>query len=109
MAFPDRRPWLIPALLSAAIVVSILFVDQPVAGFAATLGPGWRNIAEQATWFGRSTAWLVFLALLGVFFAIAGRFAKRRRNRLRASGSPAAPPTCGLPSRLPGLPTTSSR
>jgi membrane-associated phospholipid phosphatase len=84
MDSPDRRPWLIPGLLLAAIVVSILFVDQPVAGFAATLGPGWRNIAEQMTWFGRSTAWLVLLALLGVFFAIAGRFAKHRRDRLRA-------------------------
>ena len=84
MHSPDRRPWLAPALLLAATAVSVLFVDQPVAEFAATLGPGWRNIAEQATWFGRSTAWLVFLALLGVFFAIAGRFAKRRRNRLRA-------------------------
>src|SRR5271168_3810271 len=84
MASLDRRPWLTPALLLAATAVSVLFVDQPVAGFAATLGPGWRSIAEQVTWFGRSTAWLVFLALLGVFFAIAGRFAKRRRNRLRS-------------------------
>jgi membrane-associated phospholipid phosphatase len=84
MASLDRRPWLTPGLLLAAIVVSVLFVDQPVAGFTATLGPGWRMIAEQMTWFGRSTAWLVWLALLGVFFAIAGRFAKRRRNRLRS-------------------------
>jgi membrane-associated phospholipid phosphatase len=84
MASPDRRPWLIPGLLLAAIVVSVLFVDQPVAGFAATLGPGWRYIAEQMTWFGRSTAWLVLLALLGLSFVVAGRFAKRRRDRLRA-------------------------
>ena len=84
MLCPDRKPWLAPALLLAAIVASILFVDQPVAGFAATLGPGWRAIAEEVTWFGRSTAWLVFFALLGLFFAGAGRFARRRRDRLRA-------------------------
>lgn len=84
MAFPDRRPWLMPALLLAATVVSILFVDQPVARFAATFGPGARDLAEQMTWFGRSTAWLVLLAVLGVGFAVAARFAKRRRGRYQA-------------------------
>ena len=73
-----------PALLLAAVAASIMFVDQPIARFAATLGPGARALAEQMTWFGRSTAWLVLLALLGIGFFIAARGAKRPRARLRA-------------------------
>jgi membrane-associated phospholipid phosphatase len=84
MDSPDRRPWLIPGLLLAATAICVLFVDQPVAEFAATFGPGLRNLAEQVTWFGRSTAWLVLLALVGAGFAIAARFARRRRIRPQA-------------------------
>jgi membrane-associated phospholipid phosphatase len=84
MASPDRKPWLMLALLLAATIISICFVDRPVAELAASFGPGLRNLAEQVTWFGRSTAWLVLLALVGVGFAIAARFAKRPRSRLQA-------------------------
>ena len=80
----DQRPWLMPALLLAATIVCVLFVDQPAAQLAATFGPGLRSLAEQVTWFGRSEAWLVLLAVAGAGFAIAARIATSRRRRLRA-------------------------
>jgi membrane-associated phospholipid phosphatase len=84
MGSRERLPWLTPALLVAATIVSILFLDQPAADLAATVGPGLRNLAEQVTWFGHSAAWLILLALVGAGFALAARLARTRRNRLRA-------------------------
>ncbi len=80
----DRRPWLIPALLVVATVVSILFLDRPTIDFVTWWSSQWRVVAEQVTWFGRSTAWLVALALVGVGFAVGACFATRRRYRLQA-------------------------
>ena len=81
MRVPEAKAWFWPLLLAAAITVSILFVDRPLADLMAHNGPGLRSLADQVTWFGRSTGWLIFLATLGLAFLLAARLAQSRRRR----------------------------
>lgn len=81
MRAPEAKAWFWPLLLAAAIAASVLFVDQPLAALMASNGPGLRALAEEVTWFGRSTGWLIFLAILGLAFLLAARLAQSRRRR----------------------------
>ncbi|HEX3066559.1 MAG TPA: phosphatase PAP2 family protein [Dongiaceae bacterium] len=56
----DRRGLLIAiAALLAAMSVSIVFIDRPLAAVMMNVDPRLHAIAERVTWFGRSTSYLV--------------------------------------------------
>jgi membrane-associated phospholipid phosphatase len=67
----DRRALLIAILgLLAAMAVSILFIDRPLAQALMNGDPQIHAIAERVTWFGRSTSYLVTLGVAAVALAL---------------------------------------
>lgn len=78
-----RLIWTILALL-AAVTISVLFIDDPLAAALVGIDPQITAIAERVTWFGRSASYLVTFAIALGVLALIGRFAHARRARLLA-------------------------
>jgi membrane-associated phospholipid phosphatase len=76
-----RFLWTVAALL-AAMALSVVFVDRPLAAALVGVDPRFQAIAQRVTWFGRSTSYLVIFALAAIALALIGRFALSRRIRL---------------------------
>ena len=84
MRFNEPRfLWTVAALL-AAIALSVLFIDRPLAAMLTGLDPRVDAVAERVTWFGRSTSYLVAFGIMAAGFALLGRMAARQRLRLLA-------------------------
>jgi len=84
MRFNEPRfLWTIAALL-AAIAISVLFIDRPLAAALTGIDPQIKAIAQRVTWFGRSPSYLVALAIAALGLALIGRFALSRRARVLA-------------------------
>ena len=67
----DRRGLLIAVLvLLAAMAVSIVFIDRPLAAALMNADPRLHAIAERVTWFGRSPSYLITFALAAAALAL---------------------------------------
>jgi membrane-associated phospholipid phosphatase len=67
----DRRGLLIAIIvLLAAMAVSIVFIDRPLAAAMMNIDPRLHAIAERVTWFGHSTSYLVTFALAAIALAL---------------------------------------
>jgi len=75
----EPRFLLTVAVLLAAVALSVVFVDRPLAAALVGIDPRVNAIAQRVTWFGRSTSYLVIFALAGIALALIGRFALSRR------------------------------
>lgn len=97
-----RLLWAVAALV-AAIAISVLFIDRPLAAALAGIDPQVNAIAQRVTWFGRSTSYLVTFGIVGISLAVIGRFAGPRRARLIARSWSWAAAYLFLAVALPGL------
>jgi membrane-associated phospholipid phosphatase len=97
-----RFLWTLAALL-AAIAISVLFIDRPLAAALAGIDPQMNAIAQRVTWFGRSTSYLVTFGVAGAALAVVGRFARPPRARLIARSWSWAAAYLFLAVALPGL------
>ena len=84
MRFNEPRFLWTIAILLAAIALSVLFIDRPLAAALVGIDPWVNAIAQRVTWFGLSPSYLVIFALAGMALALIGRFALSRRARLVA-------------------------
>ncbi len=67
----DRRGLLIAiVVLLAAMTLSIVFIDRPLAALLMNVDPRLHAIAEQVTWFGRSTSYLVTFGVAAIALAL---------------------------------------
>ena len=84
---PDRRGLLIAIVaLLAAMAVSIVFIDRPLAAALGTIDPRLHDIAERVTWFGRSTSYLVTFGVAAIALALAAWRAPGEELRRFARG-----------------------
>jgi membrane-associated phospholipid phosphatase len=84
MPFLDRRLLVLIVLLTISVALAILFIDQPVVDAMRGIGPGWRNVAEWVTGFGKSTGYLIGLGAAVVILTAVGRFASSPEQGERA-------------------------
>jgi membrane-associated phospholipid phosphatase len=82
--FQEARLLRTVAILLAAVVLAVLFVDRPLAAALVGIDPWITAIAERVTWFGRSTSYLVIFALAGISLALIARHVGSPRIRLTA-------------------------
>ncbi|HEY2889703.1 MAG TPA: phosphatase PAP2 family protein [Dongiaceae bacterium] len=67
----DRRGLLIAIIvLLAAMAVSIVFIDRPLAAVLMNVDPRLHAIAERVTWFGHSTSYLVTFSVAAIALAL---------------------------------------
>ena len=84
MRFNEPRFLWAIAILLAAVALSVLFIDRPLAAALSGVDPRIHAIAQRVTWFGRSASYLVTFGIAVVALALVGRFAPARRARLLA-------------------------
>lgn len=83
----ERRGLLIAILvLLAAMAVSIVFIDRPLAAVLRNVDPQLHAVAEWVTRFGRSTGYLVTLGVAAVALALAAWRAPAEDLRRLARG-----------------------
>jgi len=72
-SIPARRNLLfVVGALLVAIVASVLFIDRPLAAALAHREPGLTAVAENVTWLGKSTGYLIFFGAAFVVLAAIG-------------------------------------
>src|SRR5579871_5196283 len=72
-SIPARRNLLfVVGTLLVAIVVSVLFIDRPLAAALAHRNPSLNAVAENVTWLGKSTGYLIFFGAAFVILAAIG-------------------------------------
>jgi len=84
MRFREPRLLLTFALLLMAILVAILLIDRPLSMAMRTIDPQLRSIAEWVTAFGRSTVYLVSLAIAAMGLIVISRFDTSHRRKALA-------------------------
>jgi membrane-associated phospholipid phosphatase len=104
MRFREPGFRLAMAALAAAALIAVIFIDRPLSELMRGLDPQIHAVAEHVTWFGRSTSYLVGLAIVFAGLLLTARFvdlAAERRAALRRWAAMAA--FVWLSVALPGL------
>src|ERR1700745_641333 len=93
MRFREPSFRLAIAGLAAAALIAVVVVDRPLSALMIGIDPQIHAVAEHVTWFGRSTSYLVTLAIVFAGLLLTARFAElleHRRAMLRRWAAMAA-------------------
>jgi membrane-associated phospholipid phosphatase len=81
MHFREPGVRLAIATLGAAALIAVAFIDQPLSALMRGVDPQIHAIAEHVTWFGRSTTYLVGLAIIFAGLLLTARFGQLAERR----------------------------
>jgi membrane-associated phospholipid phosphatase len=103
MRFREPSFRLAIAALAAAALIAVVFIDRPLSEFMNGIDPRIHAVAEHVTWFGRSTSYLVGLAIVFTGLLLTARFAGLARWRAPLRRWAAMAAFLWLSVALPGL------
>jgi membrane-associated phospholipid phosphatase len=81
MRFREPSFRLAIAGLAAAALIAVVVIDHPLSALMIGIDPQIHAVAEHVTWFGRSTAYLVSLAVAFAGLLLTARFAELAEHR----------------------------